>query len=268
MTSSVPLSFVLLSEHAYPDPAEVIENAGRLGIGLAHEMGEADAVTFRIDGGGTLIIGHIAAPHPDAASMPVGPTSPDPAVVSDHVGHYIVTALGLPETPLPSEVVMGIVTAAIIQASPAVAAMLGHGAIFHRADVFAAAVEAAGPEVATMITVDITAAQEGPNRVSFLTHGLERYDREEFWVSASVAGKGALDYLMALVRWMVVDPSQVLPTGDTVGRTPDEQIVVQRVPSPIDGKPDVIRLDMDIDSIPGAGPAQPPNKKRRWFGRT
>lgn len=263
MTSSVPLSFVLLSQNVHPDPAQVIAEAGRLGIGLAHEMGEPDSLAFRIEGGGTLIVGLMPAPHPDATGMPVGPTSPNPAIVAEHVAHYIVTALGLPEGPLAPEVVMGIVTAAVVRSSPAVAAMLGDGAIFHRADFFADVVESSGTEIATEITVDITAAQESADRMSFLTHGLAKYEREEFYVTSSVTGQGALEYIMGLVRWMIADPNKVLPTGDTVGRTPEERIIVQRVPSPIEGKPPVIRLDMDTEE-----PAAPaPAKKKSWFRR-
>ena len=265
---SVPLSFVLVSQNMVPDPAQVIAEAGRLGVGLTHEMGEPTMLNFSITGGGMLIVMPIDAPHPDAATMQVGPTSPEPSVIANHVGHYVATAMNLPEGPLHPDVVMGIVTTALIRSSPAVAAMLGHGAIFHRSDIFAAFVEAAGTEIASEIVVDITAARESEDRMSFLTHGLDRYGREEFYVTSSIHGQGALDYVMALAKWMIADRTKVLPTGDTVGRTADEQIVVQRVPSPIEGRPTVIRLDMDTDMASNAGTsaaAQP--KKKGWFRR-
>lgn len=264
---SVPLSFVLVSQNMVPDPAQVIAEAGRLGVGLAHEMGEPTMLNFSIDGGGMLIVMHVDAPHPDAATMPVGPTSPEPSIVAGHVGHYVATAMNLPDDGLNHDVVMGIVTAALIRSSPAVAAMLGQGAIFHRADVFAGFVEAAGTEIASEIAVDITAARESEDRMSFLTHGLDRYGREEFYVTSSVHGQGALDYVMALAKWMIADRDKVLPTGDTVGRTADEQIIVQRVPSPIEGRPPVIRLDMDMETPAPQPPAQAPAKKKGWFRR-
>ena len=261
----MPLAFVLLAENGYPDPANVIGEAARLGIGLTHEMGEPTMLNFRIDSGGNLIVMHIDAPHPDAATMPVGPTSPEPSTVAAHVGHYVVTVMGHDDTTVHPDVLMGIITASLIRSSTAVGAMLGQGAIFHRADVFAAFVEEAGMEIASEIAVDITAAREGDDRMSFLTHGLDRYDREEFYVTSSVHGQGALEYVMALAKWMLADRDKVLPTGDTVGRTAEEQIIVQRVPSPIEGKPPVIRLDLDMDS-PGAAAAPTP-KKKRWFRR-
>jgi len=264
--SSISLSFVLLSQNVYPDPAQVIAEAAQLGVGLTHEMGEPTLLNFSIQGGGMLIVMHVDAPHPDAATMQVGPTSPEPSVIAGHVGHYVVTALNVPEGAMHNDVLMGIVTAALIRSSPAVAAMLGHGAIFHRADMFAAFVEAAGTEIASEVVVDITAANEGHDRMSFLTHGLDRYEREEFYVTSSVHGQGALDYVMALTKWMIADRDKVLPTGDTVGRTADEQIIVQRVPSPIEGRPPVIRLDMDMDApAPNTAPAK--KKKKGWFRR-
>jgi len=264
--SSVASSFVLLSQNTYPDPTQVIAEAGRLGIGLTHEMGEPTVLNFSIDGGGMLIVMHVDAAHPDAAAMPVGPTSPEPSVIASHVGHYVVTAMDLPETSAHPDGLMGIVTAALIQSSPAVAAMLGHGAIFHRSDVFAAYVEAAGSQIASEIVVDITAARERDDRISFLTHGLGRYGREEFYVTSTAHSQGALDYVMALTKWMIADPDKQLPTGDTVGRTADEQIVVHRVPSPIEGRPPVIRLDIDLES-PVLEPSATP-KKKGWFRRS
>jgi hypothetical protein len=265
VTSAEPVSFVLVSTNAPPDPVQVIEAATQLGVPLAHEMGDPDTLNFRIETGGTLIVALMPVPHPDAVHMPVGPTSPEPETIDQHVGHYIVTAFDLPDDPVQTEVTMSIVTAALVQCSPAVAVKLGDGAIFHRADFFATVVETADGGIATEITVDITAAQEGADRVSFLTHGLAKYDREEFYMTSSVTGTGALEYLMQLVRWMVTDPDKVLPTGDIIGPTDKEPVMVQRAPSPIEGKPPVIRLDMDTDKAV----SQPPRpKKKGWFRRS
>jgi len=67
---------------------------------------------------------------------------------------------------------------------------------------------------------------------------------------------------VVLAKLMITDQDKVLPTGDTVGRTADEHILVQRVPSPIEGKPPVIRLDMDLKA-PGWAAFLP--KKTGWF---
>jgi hypothetical protein len=80
--------------------------------------------------------------------------------------------------------------------------------------------------------------------MSFMTHGLTRYGREEFYITCSRTGQGALDFVYMMVRWMITDPEKHLPTGDTLGRTAEERLVVQRVPHPGGGGDDVIRLDL------------------------
>ena len=92
--------------------------------------------------------------------------------------------------------------------------------------------------------VDVTAAQESATRMSFLTHNLPRYGREDLYVTCRIEGKGALDFVYAMLRWMLVDPDKQFPTGDTVGRTPEQKVRVQRVPSPIDDAVQVVRLDL------------------------
>ena len=95
-----------------------------------------------------------------------------------------------------------------------------------------------------MVAVDITAAQESPSRMSFLTHGLRRYGREEFFMTCAIEGKGALAFVLSMTRWMLADPDKHLPTGDTVGRDADEKVPVQRVPNPTGDGTEVIRLDL------------------------
>ena len=73
---------------------------------------------------------------------------------------------------------------------------------------------------------------------------MSRYGREDFFVTCPIKGKGAMDYVMGLANWMLSQPDYQLPTGDTVGRTPREKVLVQRVPSPMGNGHTVIRLDL------------------------
>ena len=124
--------------------------------------------------------------------------------------------------------------------------MLGHGVTFHRADVFAdlAALGLKHGVLPIEIGVDITAAPEPDERMSFLSHGMVRHGREEFYVTCPVGGEGGLGFVYSMVRWMLGDPEKHLPTGDTIGRDESGKIIVQRVPNPPGEGPDVIRLDM------------------------
>ena len=80
--------------------------------------------------------------------------------------------------------------------------------------------------------------------MSFLSHNMPRYGREDFFVTCPVSGKGALDFVYMMVRWLYTDLEKELPTGDTVGRSPTEKIQIQRVPNPTGNGDTVIKLDL------------------------
>jgi hypothetical protein len=246
MSVGPALSFVLLERAEYPDPEELQRAASELGLTVRPEALAAEGpVTYDIAGAGTLLIMLMEVPHPDAAQMARGLASPEPAELERMTAHYVVTALGLPGDPPVRDALMATLTAAVVRASPSIAAMLGHGVVFHKAAFFADVVASAEGELPTLVCVDVTMASEPDDRMSFLTHGMARYGREEFFVTASQHGKGALDFLLGLVRWLLADPDKHLPTGETVGRSAEERVLIQRVPSPMGEGPEVIRLDLD-----------------------
>jgi hypothetical protein len=187
----------------------------------------------------------VEVPHPDAATMASGIASPEPEELEALTALCIVTAIGLPDDPRVADPLMATLTAAVVRSSSAIAAMLGHGVVFHKASLFADVVGAAEGGLPLLVCVDVTMAPEPEERMSFLTHGLVRYGREEFFVTASQRGEGALDFLLSLAGWMLDDPDKHLPTGDTVGRSADEKILIQRVANPVGEGPEVIRLDLD-----------------------
>jgi hypothetical protein len=242
----VAVAFVLLERAEPPDPAELVRRAGQLGYSLVYDEGSASPSTFTIAGGGNLMVMLIEAPHPDAPKMADGLASPSADDLARVRAHYIIAMMGGPETPREQDTMLAQLTAATVRASPAIGAMLGHGRCFHRADFFTQVVESDAATLPMLVCIDVTRAPEPNDRMSFLTHGLARYGREEFFVTASLQGKGALDFLLSMAGWMLDDPSKQLPTGDTVGRTAEERITVQRVPNPTGEGPPVIRLDLDL----------------------
>lgn len=239
------LAFVLLRDAQPPPPDGVIASARALGLELTLEPGADDMQSYAITGGGLLVIA-LMPPHPDAPRMATGPTSVPPPEAAASRAHLMLTALGLSGDERARDARMAALTAAVIDHVPAVGAMLGHGVVFHKAALFRdmakLGVEQGGlpPEIA----VDITAARESETHMSFLSHGMVRYGREEFYVTCPIQGKGALDFMFSMIRWLYTDPTKHLPTGETVGRTADEKIRIQRVPSPTGRGPEVIRLDL------------------------
>jgi hypothetical protein len=238
------LAFVLTNSTAAPEPARIVEAAKALGLDL-RPTGDSPS-TFEIDGGGAFIVMLVEAPHPDAPEMAYGPTSPDPDEAAAAQAHFILTALGLEGTPRERDTKMAALAATVIRNTDAVGAMLGHGVVFHKPGLFADMAELGMEEgeLPAELAVDVTAAAEPDDRMSFLTHGMRRHGREEFYVTCPIQGRGALGFVFSMVRWMLDDRDKQLPTGDTVGRSADERLVVQRVPNPTGSEDTVIRLDL------------------------
>lgn len=246
MSDGPALSFVLLKEARNPDPEALISAAAALGEVLTvGDTPEDGPVSYELAGGGTLLIMLVDAPHPDAPQMMQGLASPSPEELEVMTAHYIVTVLGLTGDIRAQDVRMVRLTAAVLQSSPAIAGMLGTGAVFHKAEFFVQAADSAD-QFPMLVCVDITMAPDGEERMSMLTHGLVRYGREEFFVTASRTGQGAVDFVLSMAEWMLRDPDKQLPTGETVGRSAEEKVTVQRVPSPTGEGPEVVRLDLDL----------------------
>lgn len=246
------IAFVLVNTPEYPAASHVIATARRLGVAMT-SAGGGEPLVFELAGGGTLIAMLMPAPHPDVPGMPFGPTSPDPDEAAAAGAHYVLTAQGLTGSPRARDAQMALLATTIIDNTDAVGAMLGHGVVFHKARLFAAMAELAAKDgvLPPEIAVDITSARESEHRMSFLTHNMARYGREDLYVTCPIRGTGALDFVFSLVRWMLTDTEREFPTGDTIGRTAEERIRIERVPSPIGHGATVIRLALP-DSQPRA----------------
>jgi hypothetical protein len=253
------LSFLLLEDDQQPDIDAIIAAAAEMNIVL--KLSEPDAedkdepkeepgpeiISFDFDGDCTLFVMVLSVPHPDVAQMPRGPLSPEnyDALIAAPT-HCIVTAMGVEGTPDEIDIKMAALTASVLAGVSAVGVLMMPGILFHRPDLFAESARdaVASNEVPMLICVDITSAQESDTHMSFLTYNMQRYGRENFYIIAPIDGSDALDYALSMISWMLSDRDYHLPTGDTVGRTAGEKIVVQRVPNPTGDGPEVIRLEL------------------------
>lgn len=241
------VSFILLRTPTMPKSEDVAREALRYGLKLTPDpTEEGKPLSFTLEGAGPFLAMVIEAPHPDAARATTGPTSPDAADIRASKAHIILTAMGLTGTVRQRDAKMAGLTAAVAAATDAVGVQLAHGVLFHKAELYCemAALALETGELPSEIAVDITTAAEAGERMSFLTHGMPRYGREEFFITCPVKGKGALGFVFEMTRWMLTDKQKQLPTGDTVGRTAEEKVVVQRVPNPTGRGDEVIRLDL------------------------
>ena len=253
------VSFLLLEDDQQPDSDAIIAAAAAMNIVLTlsepdtEDEGEpdeepgAEIVTFDFDGDCTLFVMVVSVPHPDVAEMSRGPLSPeDYDALIAAPAHCIVTAMGLDGTADEVDIKMAALTASVLAGVSAVGVLMMPGVLFHRPNLFAECARdaVASSEVPMLICVDITGAQESDTHMSFLTHNMQRYGRENFYIIAPIDGSDALDYVLSMISWMLSDRDYHLPTGDTVGRTAGEKIVVQRVPNPTGEGPEVIRLEL------------------------
>lgn len=244
---SPAVAFVLLERAANPRPDAVIDAASKLGVNLQLTDTSPTGNSFEADAGVVVQVMPMGFPHPDAQRTRIaGPTAVKPADANAATDHIMIVSQGLTGTPRERDGFLAAVTAAVIDTVPAVGAMLGHGALFHKARLFRDAVAGAqrGP-IPPLIAVDISMARQADSRMSFLTHGMPRYGRENLYVTCAITdGNSATQFAMGLVRWMLTDPTKHFPTGDTVGRTASERIRVQRVPHPFREGEVVMRLDL------------------------
>lgn len=243
----VLLAMVLTREATAPDPLFFVDVAAAYGVpGLTHEPSDGEGpLQWSLPDGGRLFVMAIDAPHPDAAAMPRTVTSPDPEMIAAAGAHIIVTVMGNGLDTKAGDGLLARLTAAVCNTTPAIGAMLSHGVAFHRSDVFAGMVKELGAgEVPVWVSIDITLGPEPDGRVSALTHGMSRYGREDFYVLGTPdEARNIFDIARMMSTWMATS-DKVLPTGDTVGRTPEERLTVQRVPSPMQDGHVVVKLEL------------------------
>ncbi len=241
------LAFIATHTSAAIDPAALVAAGADFGLNwtVLPETTADGTVSFEADGVAVAVT-PIAAMHPDIPHMPVGPTGADPAELLETLGHIIVTATGLRGSELDRDCKLARFTTVIMAATDPLGVMLGHNSYFHRADVFTQLVigNAAEGRPPLPLLISVTVAGDGTGRMSFLSHGLHRYGKEDLYITCSVEGQGAVPFVYDMISWFF-ELDEELPTGDAIGRDETESFEVQRVPSPAEPDRTVVRLDLD-----------------------
>lgn len=241
------LAFIATATLQAIDPDTVVAAAAEVGLTWAALPQEtADGPLSFDTGGATVTLMTVDAMHPDIPQMPVGPTGADPEALQATQAHVVVTATGLAGDEVQRDCDIASFTAAVVGATDAVGAMLAHNTYFHRADVFQQLVagNAAEGRPPLPILISVTVAGDGSGRMSFLSHGMQRYGKEDLYVTCPVEGAGAVPFVFDTLTWLF-DLETPLPTGDSIGRDESESIMVQRVASPADADRVVVRLDLE-----------------------
>lgn len=253
------LAFVLINETRLPAAKKVIAAAKSMGISLKHAVADIDddkeatdteVVSFEDDSGVTFMVALMPAPHPDVEQLPQGPFSPeDYDELVKAPAHLILTAFGFADDAANDEIdiTMCAFAASVANASESVGVLKIPGAIFYSPALFAECAKEGveSNELPILICVDVTLAAEEDGRVSVLTHNMPRYDREDLLIKFSRENTEGVDFMLDMMNWMLSDRAFELPTGDTIGRTEDEKILVQRVENPVGKGADVVLFDLE-----------------------
>jgi hypothetical protein len=94
-----------------------------------------------------------------------------------------------------------------------------------------------------VLWIGVSIAREG-GRYNLLSYGMNQFELPDLLLVAPPAkSDGAIPFMLDLLG-MVVESGKPLPEGDTVGRSASEKLAVHYVPSPVDRKAKVWRVEM------------------------
>jgi len=137
------------------------------------------------------------------------------------------------------------VLAALAEASQASAVYWGDARATHEAAFFIEVARLRERAPRLMLWSGVSIAHEAKGRLSLLSLGMAQLDLPDLLMLAPAADtRAALSTFYDLLAW-VEGQGAAPPEGDTVGRTPDERRKVTYVPSPLDPRRSVWRVEFE-----------------------
>lgn len=252
------LAFVLLPEAREPKGAE-IERAFAAYAPKGERLrwqrtdtrkpGEAGALSFELSAGGTAFVAFLPRPVPngeadDAARFSVASLG-SKGSLSAHKAHLIVT-LGETGAASRRESLSRFTSllAAVIDASHATGVYWGEAGATYDAKFFLETARSDDEASRLMLWTGVSRADESEGRISFLSLGMQQLQLPDLLLVAPKSeGDAALATFFDLLSY-VAERGTELPEGDTVGRSETERLPVHYVPSPLDAKTKVWRVEM------------------------
>jgi hypothetical protein len=254
---SVDLAFVLLSEPRLPKAQDVERAFASFALPgqtlrqtpgkPTKKRGGADALAFDLGGGRVAFVAlmPVAIPNHEA----------DDAVrysvsalggrwkLPPHKAHLVVTVPGAPPSAEALSLFTSVV-AAVVEASSAVGVYWGNAGATHDPKFFLEIARERDATSRLALWSGVSIAREPDGRLGFLSLGMRQLALPELWLVVSAAkGDEALATLFDLLA-AVVKRGRALPEGDTVGPTDRERWPVHYVPSPVDPKAKVWRVEL------------------------
>lgn len=252
--SYLNLAFVLLKTPALPkadaiaaacrklDPKIVMKPSDKAGTGAVQVM--------QLDVGASAVVTIALMPMPvpnkeaDEAA-PMSLSSGDGWTLGPHAAHLVVSLRAPRQPGLANLQTFTSLLAAVVQSSPgAVAVYWGNAGATHSAEFFTKVAAEPGIMPRIVLWTGFSAAPEGRGRMSVLSRGMEQLGLPDLLLTGPIAKQQDVIPMLFDLLSYVAERGKALPEGDTVGPSPTDKWVVRYVPSPIDAKVKVWRVDL------------------------
>ncbi len=250
------LAFVLLSDAKLPR-GEAVERAfrayavkGQSLHYLPHPQDKAIKGRYPVaafeTSAGRAIVGLIPAPVPKGEADEAAHYSVSALdrkwKLPPHRAHLVVTLHAQGDAMTRISLLTSIL-AALAESSPAVGIYWGDAGATHDPKFFRDIAKARTTLSRLALWTGISIAREG-KRYSLLSLGMKQFDLPDLLliIPPGKADDG-IPFMFDLLG-MAIEGGQPLPEGDTVGRTASEKLPVHYVPSPVDPKAKVWRVEM------------------------
>lgn len=250
------LAFVLLSEPRLPKGEDVVQSFSgfatkgqgiQLRAGSAKPTPDSPGLEFELKPGGRalVVLLPVAVPNGEADAAVRYSLS---AMGTDwklpvHKAHLVVTC-DCPGPPLESLSLLTSLLGAVVKASPAVGIYWGEAGATHDPKFFMETAREQDIALRLMLWTGVSVGREPDGRLSLLSLGMKQLNLPDLLLIApKSAGNSALEPFFTFLSY-VADRGEPLPEGDTIGRSETEKLQVQYVPSPLDQKTKVWRVEL------------------------
>lgn len=233
------LAVILTNDLEPASPVAVTVALHQQGFEAATKTLDDGSIAFDLGSGAEMVIVHVPSPHPDAAEMPRGPTTPTPEAIAGAPAHIVIAALQLDHLVGPDheaiDRAMLQIVCAVIGTTDAVGAMLGHGVYFHDPEILVTGTILFGEQgrLPPSTVVNITTGLSEAGRVTLLTHGLARYGRMELLVGCTTNMAASTAFVWQMVEWLMEDKRHRLVPGTLVPSDRGTEQAARAVPSPL-----------------------------------
>lgn len=250
------LAFVLSNTKRLPSRAAVDEALTAYpGLGPATWLGEDTGEALSFEAGGVeVMVGFMPAPVPDGEADAAAEHSISGVTgqwtLPSHSTH-LVCILRQGDSGLGEMVHFTRAVGAVARAAKAVGVYWGEGHATHHPELF---IELAESDLPLPLWVGVSLAGDAQG-VELLSIGMQQLGLPDLLLTAPVMTGPVLEFFYELLAY-VTRRGEALPDGDTVGRSEDEHSTVKYVPSPVDKRVKVWRVQL------GEAPAPRPATKR------